>query len=240
MSFSSVLSAEYIKLRTIRLYSLMLLMGVLGLGISALGIAATATSGETVSTVALCLEYMAYMLLVLGALMSAGEFRNGIAALTSSLVPSWNSVLVAKVVVIAVVGLIVSCATLLATVIGAAVGSGTAISVVIEASGGPALVADTLAGPLAGIMGVAIGELLRNTPAAVLGPLLWALVVETILLFVLPVQIIALLPFKTIGMSRITVGELGPVAGIGVFGLYVLVCLVAAMISAKRRPVPDG
>lgn len=127
------------------------------------------------------------VLVVLGILAFTQEFRFGTATSTFLTVPVRRRVLVAKALALAFTGLVFAAATVTLSVVLSAV--------IIDARGGTlawsgqlvAVVAGAVAVmALYGPIGVAIGALIRNQIAAIVGALIWLLVVEGLLVTLLP------------------------------------------------------
>lgn len=193
----SLVRAELIKLRSVRM-PLWLLLTASGLVI--LLVLVTVPSGES-SGDALSLhdsDLLArvvgvsaaggwIVLVVLGILAFTQEFRFGTATSTFLTTPIRRRVLLAKALALAVTGLAFAAATITLSVALSAV--------IIDARGGTLVwsgqFAAVVAGAIAvmtiyGPIGVALGALIRNQIAAIVGALIWLLVVEGLLVTLLP------------------------------------------------------
>jgi ABC-2 type transport system permease protein len=123
------------------------------------------------------------MAMLLGAITASGEFRHATATLTYLSCPNRTRVLAAKAMTAALGGLVMG-----------AVGAGTATAVALAFTAGHgygiALTGGSLAGyaagallgaALLGALGAGLGSLIRSQLIIVVGLLVWALFVETIL-----------------------------------------------------------
>jgi ABC-2 type transport system permease protein len=249
---TSLVRSELIKLRSVRMAALLLLTG-LGLVVLLIlvTVPTTNTPGDVLSLDDPILLSRAVgvgvgggwvLLLVLGILTFTQELRFGTATSTFLVTPVRRRVLVAKAFALAVLGLAFGAATL-----GLAVGlSIFVISVhggnltwsvqLAEVLGGVALVM-VVSGPI----GLAVGTLVRNQIAAVVGALVWLLVAEQLLVALLPgigkwTPGGAAAGLLQLGSSATTHGDLlPPWAGGLVFVAYAAVIGVSASVSTLRR-----
>ena len=122
------------------------------------------------------------MAALLGATMSSGEFRHATATLTYLAYPNRTQVLIAKTLAAAIAGLAFG-------VIGAAISTGVGLTFVAAHGYPVALAANTITGyalgavlgaALLAAVGAALGSLIRSQLAVVVGILVWALFVESI------------------------------------------------------------
>jgi ABC-2 type transport system permease protein len=193
----SVVRAELIKLRTVRM-PIWLLLTALGFVILLVTVTVPTDNspGNTLSLhdpdlLARTLGVGAgggwVIMLVLGILAFTQELRFGTATSTFLLTPVRDRVLVAKALALVVVGLLFAAATITLDVVLSLV--------LIRARGGTTIwsaqVAEVLAATvllmaLSGPIGVAVGALVRNQIAAVVGALVWLLVVEQLLIALFP------------------------------------------------------
>ncbi|MDP9330416.1 MAG: ABC transporter permease [Actinomycetota bacterium] len=194
----SLVRAELIKLRTVRMPVWLLLTA---LGLVTLLVLVTVPAGNAPdNTLSLRDEDLLartlgvgagggwVIMLVLGILSFTQELRFGTATSTFLVTPVRGRVLIAKSLALAVVGLVFAAATIALDV---------ALSVVLIVArggnlGGSAEAAEVLAAvvlvmALSGPIGVAVGALVRNQIAAVVGALVWLLVAEQLLVALLPV-----------------------------------------------------
>lgn len=125
---------------------------------------------------------------IAGALLVTGEYRFGTIRPTLLFTPQRSRVIVAKYLASLLAGLVFGViGEALSLGVGAAVLSGRGIA--FDLSGGQLtlLILGTLAGTaLWGMIGVAVGGILRNQVAAVVGLLAWVFVVENLLFGLVP------------------------------------------------------
>ena len=126
--------------------------------------------------------------MLLGVLVVAGEFRHGTAVATFVAVPKRGRVLLAKMVAAGWAGLILQ---VVAT--GAGIGSGyIALGFYPDAAQASeeifinTALSGIVSGVALGILGAAIGALLRSQVVALIGVLLWLFAIEPILLLLAP------------------------------------------------------
>jgi ABC-2 type transport system permease protein len=241
---SALIAAEWLKLRTTRL--------LFGMIPAALALSFAAVAGKVLSTdTATQLESTdgirqtlavtgtgAILVLVVGILVSAGEYRHGTAADTFLTTPRRHEVVMAKLVVGAGLGLAVGGVTALACV-GIASGLYAA-----EGATFPLDNADvwlTLAGTLVyttlfAVLGVALGSLTRNQTLAISGALAWLAIVEHLLVGLLP-DIGRWLPAAAgQAIVRTPLDDLlSPLAGTAVLTAYAAVIAVAGIRVAATR-----
>ena len=183
---TDLVAAEWLKLRTTRLL-LGSIPAAIALSFAAVAGAVLAADGATelestdgIRQVLSVTGTGAILVLVVGILISAGEYRHGTAADTFLTTPRRHQVVAAKLTVGAGVGLAAGLITALACV-GIA-----SLLYTVEGATFPfdeAEVWATLAGTLAyatlfGILGVALGVLIRNQVLAIATALAWLAVVE--------------------------------------------------------------
>lgn len=188
-----VLMAETLKVRTLRLTWILALatvaLALLGVGVTipagdAAGLDLSTRDGlyEALSTANLGVV----LVLVMGVIGMAGEFRQATATDTYLSTPRRDHVIAAKVVVYAALGAAV-----------AAVGGlfATGLGVVLLPEGSAAVtdrllvevvVGITLMGALYGALGVAVGGIVPNQVSAVVGALVWILGIEAVIAAVAP------------------------------------------------------
>jgi ABC-2 type transport system permease protein len=189
------------------------------------------------------------MALILGILISSGEFRHGTATVTYLAAPSRGRVLVAKLLAGFGAGLIFGASgAATADVVGLAFAAGKGDAVAVGAA---TLIrfglGATLAGGLLAALGAGIGSLVRSQLAVVVGALVWSLLAESVLSGVFG-SLSPYLPFtaaSTLGGSRLGGGDVGfyssslvrplpfAVAAALVAGIAVVVAAVAAATSVR-------
>lgn len=248
-----VVAAEVYKLRSIRSYRWSVVLAavavVLAAGVMSAVVDSTVVNGTVVDgtggtfepdPIALPLEYFAYAMMIIGVLAVTSDIASGTAAITDSLVPWRIKVVVGKYLasggLAVLASLAVGALVLLADWLGS--GADTASMVSLDALSVTAAGLATVC--LATVLGVAFGILVRSTAAAVSLLLLWSFLIETVLIFVIPERWAAFLPFKTIGGSRLLMGELSAGAGLAVFALYTAALVVVASLFQLRRDSAVG
>jgi hypothetical protein len=187
--------AELAKLRTIRLfYGVAAAMAAFGV----LTVVANVTSAGRQGNPPLSAHTLpglagapATMLsgaaLLLGILGMAGEFRHHTITQTFLATPDRGRVVAAKLAAYALAGISVAALTLAVTTVVSLSwlsAKGVAVSV-LDGELGRALAGTLLAAGLCGLVGVGVGALVRNQVAALVGVLVWAVVVEGLLLSLL-------------------------------------------------------
>jgi ABC-2 type transport system permease protein len=248
----SFLRAELIKLRSVRM-PVWLLLTALGL-VVLLVLVTVPTPGGVGNVLSLHdTDLLArvigvgsqggfVIMLVLGILSFTQEFRFGTASSTFLVSPVRRRVLLAKSLALGVAGLVFAAAIITLDVV---------LSVaLIDARGGTLVwstqVAEVLAGAtlvmaLYGPIGVAIGALVRNQIAAIVGALVWLLVVEGLLVALLP-GIGRWMPGgATAGVLRLgreatTHGDLLPAwaGGLVLLAYATVIGLLAAVVTLRR------
>jgi ABC-type transport system involved in multi-copper enzyme maturation permease subunit len=189
--------------------------------------------------------------LILGVLVMSGEFRHGTAVSTFLGTPNRVKVWGAKVIVAALSGVFYM---LISTGAGFA-SSAIALSRYADAASPHAaifintLVAAALSGAVLGVLGVAIGTLVRNQMAAVTGSLLWLFIIERLISVFLP-EVGKYLPTSLIsGMESIKVqgttsegvnissNYLDAVPATFLLIAYAAVFSIVAMFTSLRRDI---
>ncbi len=123
--------------------------------------------------------------LLLGILGMTGEFRHQTVTQTFLITPDRGRVVAAKLVAYPLAGVALALATLAVTAAVAAgwlAAKGITPSLLHVRPVGHVLLGAVLAAGLCGLIGVGIGALVRNQVAALVGTLVWVLVVEGLLL----------------------------------------------------------
>jgi len=192
---SALVAGEWLKVRTTRLLVAMVATAIV-LSMLAVAGATVATkrsdlssgAGDGLQQILSVTGTGAIVVLLLGVLITAGEYRHGTAADTFLTTPRRERVVGAKVIIGAALGLISGTCI--------ALGSVGAIALGYAAKGsslplGNGLLWATLAGTIAystlfAILGVAIGALVRNQVIAVALTLGWMAIVEHILVNLVP------------------------------------------------------
>lgn len=239
-----LLAAEWLKLRTTHLLHGMIPAAV---AISCAAVAGAVLSADDAGALesaegirhALSVTGVgAIFVLVVGIIISAGEYRHGIAADTFLTTPRRHLVLVAKLILGAGVGVAAGVITSIACV---------GIASLLYRVKGANLPFDdvevwlSLAGTLAytslfAVLGVALGSLVRNQTLAVTGALAWLAVIEHTLVNLAP-DIGRWLPAGA-GQAIVRTpldGLLSPLAGAAVLAAYgAVIALTAIRVVATR------
>lgn len=177
----------------------------------------------------------ALVLLILGALGSAGEFRHRTVVATYLITPRRGRVLVAKLLAHATVGAAVaSLGVLIAFPIVLLMAGNDGVHVASGAHLVGLAGAIVAAGGLASMLGIAAGSIIRNQTAAIVIVLVWTLMVEQLFGGFFP----PILPFGAILGVVGMVSEGGP----GVLGSFIVLTawvgvLVAAAVTLIKRDV---
>ncbi|MGR7027524.1 ABC transporter permease subunit [Geodermatophilus sp. URMC 62] len=257
ITLARVIRAEWIKLRTLRSTWVMLaavLLTVVGLG----AIAAASTTGavegppdgggpgggDPLSTV-LSGSMLAVVLVgVLGVLIGAREYSSGVIRSYLAAVPARLPVLWAKVIAfLAAVLPVVLAGVLVAFTVGMAVLDAGGVPTVSWTDPGTARVVLGTAGYVVGmgLIGLALGMILRSTAGAISALLAGVLVLPTLAGALLPDSwdgMLKYLPSNAASAFTSTVPTdslLGTGAGAAVFALWVVVALAGAAVALTRR-----
>jgi ABC-2 type transport system permease protein len=187
-----LIRAELAKLRTVRLfYGVAAAMAAFG----AITVVANVTSAgqqgnpplsadDLPALVGAPAAMLAGAALLLGILGMAGEFRHHTITQTFLTTPDRGRVVAAKLAAYLLTGIAVAALTLTVTMAVALPwlsAKGLAVSV-LDGELGRVLAGTLLAAALCGLVGVGIGALVRNQVAALVGVLVWVVVVEGLLL----------------------------------------------------------
>ncbi|MEV1171253.1 hypothetical protein [Nonomuraea sp. NPDC049784] len=240
MSFANLWSAEIIKFRTLRSYLITVIAAIAVAGIAAalVGTGVDAKGnipgmGTSIQAVAFPMEVVIYAMMVLGVLIATGDLRSGTFRITSIMSPWRRQVLTAKFTAAAVIALAVGVVSTVLAYVGGLLTGGSGYSP-LSGDGGLLVLTTMIAVPLATILGTAVGLLLRNTAGAVALLLVWALGIEAVFAYTVPPEVVAFLPFKTVGAAVANL-PLGPLAGLGMFTLYVAIATGLAIFVYERR-----
>ena len=178
---SALLRGELLKLRTTRTFAALVAAAVLlSLGITALIAALAEPASEDEVRDVLLGDLSSLFILVLAAVGMTGEWRHRTITGTMLAAPDRVRVLVAKAAAYALAGVVLSLAvTLTAMLVG---------TVILSARDQVTIGADDLASILwrnlvlaayFGALGVLVGALVRNQAAAIVGLLVWLLIIES-------------------------------------------------------------
>jgi len=242
---NDLLAAEWLKLRTTRLLYgtvpaavVLSVAAVVGMVVSSPG--PDLETAEGMRRVLSVAGAGAIVVLVVGILISAGEYRHGTASDTFLTTPRRRRVVTAKLAAAAVLGLLVGVVTAVACIAAAAVayrGESATLSL-RDADVWLTVPATAVYSALFAVLGVALGALVRNQVAAVAGALAWLALIEHTLVNLapdfgrwLPVgagQAILRTPLE---------GLLSPPAGVAVLAAY---ALVAALVGIRAEGSRDA
>ena len=187
--------AELVKLRTIRLfYGVAAAMVAFGVLTVAANVTAAGRQGNAPlaahslpGLVAAPATMLSGAALLLGILGMTGEFRHHTITQTFLTTPDRGRVVAAKLAAYALAGIVVAVLTLAVTTVVATSwmnAKGVSVSV-LDGGLGRVLGGTLLAAGLCGLVGVGVGALVRNQVAALVGVLVWAVVIEGLLLSLL-------------------------------------------------------
>jgi ABC-2 type transport system permease protein len=245
----SLIYAELLKIRTTRM--LAATVGVVLVAAAALPVFyGVATAGEDLPS--LVPQSLADMVtapswlaggavLLIGLLASAGEFRHRTVYTTRLAEPRPLRVFAAKLAAMTVIGIAVGVAVdLVAAFAGSVVLAHYGVAIEPFSHGLPRV---ALVMPLVlavhGILGVAIGAVLRSTTAAVGATLIWAFVVEGILPSVTRnPDLVNWLPrgaVREVLSTQPTPGQLAPLAAAALLLGYAVALVAASAILDRRR-----
>lgn len=194
--------------------------------------------------VGVSVAFTAVVALVFGILTATQELRFGMTTSVYLVTPRRSRVLLAKLAAAALGGLVLAVAVLaMALVLGALViglrdGNVTWSAELVEV-----LVGGVVLMMLYAVLGVALGALVRNQIVAVVGALVWLLLVEQLVIQLLPLigrwtPSGAAVAVLQLGSSATTKGDLlSPWLGALVFALYVAAIAGAAAVLTPRRDV---
>ncbi|WP_433438820.1 hypothetical protein [Nonomuraea sp. CA-141351] len=240
MSFASLWSAEFIKFRTLKSYLItvvaaIVLAGVIaaliGTGVDAKG--NIPALGTSIQAVTFPMEVVLYAMVVLGVLIATGDLRSGTFRITSIMAPWRRQVLVAKFTAAALIAFAVAVVSTVLAYVGGLLTGGSGYSP-LSGDGALVMLTTLVAVPLATILGTAVGLLLRNTAGAISLLLVWGLGIEAIFAYLVPPEVLAFMPFKTVGAAVANL-PLGPLPGLGMFTLYVAIATGLAIFVYERR-----
>ena len=236
--------AELTKVTTTR--------GALGLLIGAIAVAALSAFSTTASTNAASIEQplheqqvfvlasinLGLFAVILGIRSFTDEFRHGTIAWTLLAVePRWR-VSAAKAAVSAVAAtLMVSVAVLAIVAIASAVAAGKGAALGVAARDAVPIAGVLVSGALWAVLGVAVGALVRHQVAALVGAVIWVLVIENLAAGFLG-DIGRILPGQAaLGLAQASAAGdlLAPTVALVLLLCYVAVFLVAATATLSRR-----
>lgn len=232
---SRLVRAEWLKLTTTRLLwgmipaaVLLSLAAVTGAVLSADGAGVDLATDEGVRRALHVSATGAILVLIVGIIMSAGEYRTATATDTYLTTPRRWKVLSSKLVVGAATLAYLAAAVLYRTQDAAYPTTSSEVWAILAGA--------VVYATVYGIAGVAIGSLLRNQVAAIVVSLAWLLVVEQILVSIAP-RIGRWLPGAA-GQAIVRTPDrdlLPPIGGAALLCAYVAVIAIAALATARHR-----
>ena len=242
---SDVVAAEWLKLRTTRLLYgtvpaavALSLAAVAGMVVSSHGPELETTEGmRRVFSVA---GAGAIVLLVVGILISAGEYRHGTAGDTFLTTPRRGRVVTAKLMVAGELGAAVGVVTAAACIAAAVIVYRNESATLSLSAADVWLTIPATAGytALFAVLGTVLGSLIRNQVAAVAGALAWVAIVEHTLVNLVP-SVGRWLPVGA-GQAMVRTpldGLLSPPAGFAVLATYTALLALIAVRAERRRDV---
>ncbi len=181
---------------------------------------------------------------VIGVLCVTQEYSQGTIRLTLAATPSRQRVYLAKAVVVATTGAVLTgTIVLVGNVVGSVIiGARDVPALDSNPDAAPAFLAMILMGAVVALLGMAIGALTRNPPSAITILVLWPLLVEGIVGGLLSLafedDIARWMPFQS-GLNSMFLelpeGGFGRWGSLGYFAAWVLLVMVLAERSLKRR-----
>jgi ABC-2 type transport system permease protein len=187
--------------------------------------------------------------IILGIMLMAGEFRHGTAVATFLTAPKRGSVLAAKLAMAAVGGVLIMW---ISTGVSFLAGYITLLNFENVASPSENLflntmIASTIGGAVLGVIGVALGTLVRNQMLAITGALVYLFVVDPILLALwpdtgkyLPTGLITAMLAIDVDAPELgfdTSSYLPPVEATGFLLLYGVIFAAVAVATSLRRDI---
>jgi hypothetical protein len=253
-SFVRVVRSEWIKLRTLR-SNRVTILGTVAIIIVLGAIAASSLSSENSSQLALQqIDPVTITLLgvnlavlsigVLGVIIGAGEYGSELIRTTLAAVPARIPVLVAKVLVfVGVIAPLMILSAVAAFLIGSAIleGNGHSVAAWDDPGVARAVIGNALYVVAIGLLGLALGFLMRGLTGAIATLIGGVLILPNILSGLLPQSWDAILKYlpSNAGRSFTTVSPppnlLGSTAGAVVLALWVAIALIAAGVTLVRR-----
>lgn len=247
---NNMVRAELLKLRTTRMFYGNALAALAFVPISVAltiqtagndGAGAALNTSEGVRNVLSSASSGSLMVLLIGILMMAGEFRHNTAASTFLASPDRRQVITAKLVAASVVGaaLAVAASALTLAVALPWLAAKDVTVDLLSADVGLVLLGAITSTTLYALVGVGLGSLVRNQTAAVAGAFVWVLIVESLVVGLLP-EVGRWFPGGAVAAltSSPTQGGLLPMwAGALVFTAYGLAFATAGARFVARRDV---
>lgn len=247
----NTLRSEWIKLRTVRMNLVLFILAVAFPVIVSVLVASLADIddlkiSDVVGLVTGSSVVTALLLGVVGAVSISAEFAYGTIRPTFAATPRRVRVLISKAIVTAVFAAVAEALVVLfCFVLSSAITSnrGSNVSLSDEPEARAALIGIVVFAVIVSLLGLGLGMIIRNTPAAVAVLILWPLVVENIIIAILSASGVEnpqkFLPyisgFELGDPNKASSESLGRVAGGLYFGaVTVLVAAVGVLITARR------
>ena len=240
-----LIAAEFLKLRTTRLFYALLattaVLTVLGVVILIAGGSDTPNLGSQESTRNIFGNGSASLFaLILGILAVTGEIRHGTITQTLLVTPRRSDVVTAKLVALGIAGLVLGAVASLVTLAVAwpwLAAKDVGVSLFSD-DVGLVMLAGIAGTVLFGIIGVGVGAIVRSQVPAIVGALVWQFVLESLLVALLPAVGRWLPGGAARGLSGETLssGSLLPVwvAGLVLVAYGVVFAAIGAQILARR------
>lgn len=180
----------------------------------------------------------AFAMLTIGIIAMAGEYQHRTITQTFLVTPIRGRVVAAKLAALAVAGVVVAAAVMATALIFALPGTWSGGIDVLHAEVGRTVAGNLAAGALFGVLGVALGALLRNQLAAVILAVGWGLLAEGVIATVAGWEVARWLPGGAT-QSLLWGGEdLLPVgAAAAMLAAYAVVLAAVATRATVRRDV---
>lgn len=194
----SLVRSELLKLRTTRMFygNVLAVLGLVPLSVVIAiqtagrdGGGAALNTSEGIRNVLAAASSGTLVVLVIGILMMAGEFRHNTATATFLITPDRGRVVQAKLLAGAIVGAglaVIASALTLGIALPWLAAKHVDVSL-LSGDVGLVLAASVAATALAALVGVGLGSLIRNQTAAVTVAFVWVMVIEALLVGFLPV-----------------------------------------------------
>jgi ABC-2 type transport system permease protein len=247
----STIKSEWIKLRTVRMNLVLFVIAVafpviVSVLVASLGDIDDLRVSDVAGLVTGTSVVTALLLGVVGAVSISAEFAYGTIRPTFAATPRRTRVLLAKAIVTAVFAAVAEALVVVfCFLVSSAIASsrGATVSLDGEPEARAALIGIVIFAVIVSLLGLGLGMIIRNTPAAVAVLILWPLVVENIIFLILnaagvdhPQKFLPYISGFGLGDPNLASSDsLGRVAG----GLYfaavtVVVALIGALITTRR------
>lgn len=187
--------------------------------------------------------------IILGIMLMAGEFRHGTAVATFLTAPRRTSVVGSKMLIGALAGILVMLISTLVSLLAGWIVLQSFDNVAEPSSNlfVNTLLAASLGGAVLGVIGVAIGTMVRNQMLAIIGSLIYLFIIDPLLLTLwpdagkwLPSGLITAMMALDLDMPELginTTNYLPPLLAAGVLVAFGAVFAVAAVATSLRRDI---